>query len=372
MRTLVVTNDFPPRLGGIQAMVQSLAARQPDGEIVVYAPAWPGALEYDRAQPFPVVRHPTSLMVPEPSVLRRARELLRSERCDRVWFGAAAPLGLLAPPLRRAGAQRLVATTHGHEAGWAQLPAARSLLRRIGQEVDTVTYLGEYTRTRLAAAMGPAARLVRLAPGVDLAAFSPAVDGGPVRHRYGLGERPVIVCVSRLVRRKGQDMLIRALPAVLREVPEAMLLLVSDGPDAQRLRRLTSSLGVGAAVRYTGAVPWRDLPRYYAAGTVFAMPCRTRRGGLDVEGLGIVYLEAAATGLPVVAGNSGGAPDAVLDGVTGTVADGRSLPAVTDALLSLLTDPVRARTMGQRGRSEVEREWRWDLQAGRLRSILAG
>src|SRR5215469_14567036 len=142
-KVLIVTNDFPPRSGGIQSFVHALAARLPEGQVVVYAPAWPGAAEFDARQPFPVVRHATSLMLPLPGVARRAREILIEHGCDTVLFGAAAPLGLLAPGLRQAGATRIVALTHGHEAGWAVLPGARSLLRKIGDYADVVTYLGE-------------------------------------------------------------------------------------------------------------------------------------------------------------------------------------------------------------------------------------
>ncbi|MFC5754648.1 glycosyltransferase family 4 protein [Actinomadura rugatobispora] len=373
-KTLVVTNDFPPRPGGIQAFVHNLAVRRPPGSVVVYAPAWKGAAEFDAAQPFPVVRHPTSLMVPEPSVLRRAGEILRSEGCDSVVFGAAAPLGLLAPALRRRGAERLVGLTHGHEAGWASLPVARGLLRRIGEGVDALTYLGEYTRSRMARVLSPAAasRMAWLAPGVDEGVFRAGAGGEEMRRRYGLVDRPVAVCVSRLVPRKGQDALIHAWPRVRKAVPDAALLLVGGGPYRADLERLAASLGVADSVVFTGSVPWEELPAHYDAGDVFAMPCRTRRRGLDVEGLGIVYLEASATGLPVVAGNSGGAPDAVLDGETGVVVEGRSVAAVARALGDLLGDPARARKLGERGRSWVEQEWRWELQADRLDTLLNG
>lgn len=369
MRTLVLTNDFPPRAGGIQAFVHSLAVRQPGGEVVVYAPAWKGAAEFDAGQPFPVVRHPTSLMLPVPDVLRRARSIAAAEGCDRVWFGAAAPLGLLARPL---GLERSVASTHGHEVGWALLPGARQVLRRIGREVDVVTYLGEYTRRRLASALGAGTTLAQLPSGVDTSVFRPGCGGAEVRQRLGLSDRPVVVCVSRLVPRKGQDVLIRALPAVQRRAPGAALLVVGGGPDGPRLQRLAAEHGVADDVVLTGSVPWEQLPGHYDAGDVFAMPCRSRLRGLEVEGLGIVYLEASATGLPVVAGMSGGAPDAVLDGQTGHVVDGRSVAAVGDAVAGLLADRERARAMGEAGRKWVSREWRWDLLAERLRGLLAG
>src|SRR6266702_858484 len=149
-KVLILTNDFPPRAGVIQSFVHALAMRLPVGSVTVYAPAWHGAAEFDASLPFPVVRHPTSLMLPIPSVARRAAQIIEREGCDTVLFGAAAPLALLGPWLRKAGARRLIAITHGHEVGWAALPVARNLLRRIGDSVDTVTYLGEYTRTRLA------------------------------------------------------------------------------------------------------------------------------------------------------------------------------------------------------------------------------
>jgi len=380
-KVLIITNDFPPRSGGIQSFVHALATRLPAGSVVVYAPAWAGAAEFDARQPFPVVRHPTSLMLPVPAVASRARAILAEHDCDTVLFGAAAPLGLLGPGLRRAGARRIVALTHGHEAGWAVLPGSSGLLRRIGEQADVLTYLGEYTRIRLARALTPAAaaRMVRLAPGVDTEAFRPGAGGAAVRERLGIDPRaPVVLCVSRMVPRKGQDTLIRAWPRVLDGVrgdpgtPPPVLLLVGDGPYAPALRRLADRVPVADSVLFAGPVRWEDLPAYYDAGNIFAMPCRTRRGGLDVEGLGIVYLEASATGLPVIGGDSGGAPDAILPGETGYVVGGRDLTGLVGRLTELLRDPQGAATMGEKGLAWVDREWRWDLVARRLAEVLAG
>ncbi|MFE5602893.1 glycosyltransferase family 4 protein [Streptomyces coelicoflavus] len=378
-KTLIVTNDFPPRPGGIQAFLHNMALRLDPERLVVYASTWKRGREgaeataaFDAEQPFTVVRDRTTMLLPTPGATRRAVGLLREHGCTSVWFGAAAPLGLMAPALRRAGAERLVATTHGHEAGWAQLPAARQLLRRIGESTDTITYLGEYTRSRIAGALTPAAaaRMVQLPPGVDEKTFHPASGGDEVRARLGLTDRPVVVCVSRLVPRKGQDTLIRALPRILAAEPDAVLLIVGGGPYEKDLRRLAAETGVAASVHFTGPVPWSELPAHYGAGDVFAMPCRTRRGGLDVEGLGIVYLEASATGLPVVAGDSGGAPDAVLDGETGWVVHGEDPNESADRITTLLADPELRRRMGERGRSWVEEKWRWDLLAEHLKALL--
>ncbi|WP_329116111.1 glycosyltransferase family 4 protein [Streptomyces sp. NBC_01465] len=378
-KTLIVTNDFPPRPGGIQAFLHNMALRLDPEQIVVYASTWKRGHEgaeataaFDAEQPYPVVRDRTTMLLPTPRVTRRATELLREHGCRSVWFGAAAPLGLMTPALRKAGAERIVATTHGHEAGWAQLPASRQLLRRIGEGTDTITYLGEYTRSRIAAALTPdaAGRMAQLPPGVDEKTFHPGSGGAEVRARLGLSDRPVVVCVSRLVPRKGQDTLILAMPAILAKEPDAVLLIVGGGPYEKELRKLAAETRVADSVRFTGSVPWAELPAHYGAGDVFAMPCRTRRGGLDVEGLGIVYLEASATGIPVVGGDSGGAPDAVLDGETGWVVRGGSPEDAADRITALLQDPELRRRMGERGRAWVEEKWRWDLLAEKLKALL--
>lgn len=359
-RTLVVTNDFPPRQGGIQTFVAALLARRPPDSLVVLASRSPGWEAYDAALPYPVVRRPTAMLLPTRGAARAAADLARRYGCDTAFYGAAAPLGLLAPALRSAGVRHQVGATHGHETGWVAVPGGRQLMRRIAAELDVLTYISEYTRGRLEPALRGRARMAQLSPGVDVEAFSPAADGTIVRRRHGLGEAPVVVCVSRLVARKGQDVLVAGWPRVLARHPGARLLLVGGGPEEASLRRAVGALGLGHSVVLTGPVPPEQLPDHYAAGDVFAMPCRTRRGGLDVEGLGMVYLEAAACGLPVVAGTSGGAPEAVRDGVTGrVVADPRSPEGVADVLAELLDDPARGREMGRAGRAWVEQRWSW-------------
>jgi phosphatidylinositol alpha-1,6-mannosyltransferase len=369
-RTLLVTNDFPPRAGGIQSYVHALATRLPADRLVVYAPAWPGADEFDAAQPFPVVRHRTSLMLPIPEVARRAAELVESHRLSAVWFGAAAPLALLAAGLRRHGVQRAVASMHGHEVGWSMLPLARQALRRIGATTDVLTFVSRYARRRISAALGPLAALEYLPPGVDARTFAPNPGGrGIVRSRHGLADAPVVVCVSRLVPRKGQDVLISSMPEVRRAVPDAVLLIVGDGPDRRRLERLAANAPAGSVV-FTGSVTGEELPWYVCAGDVFAMPCRTRGGGLDVEGLGIVFLEASACALPVIAGDSGGAPEAVQPDRTGIVVDGRDRVALTRAVVDLLGDAGRRPRFGAAGRRWVKDRWTWERSADTLAGLL--
>ncbi|MET0863725.1 MAG: glycosyltransferase family 4 protein, partial [Nakamurella sp.] len=373
-RTLLITNDFPPRSGGIQSYVQSLAERLPAGELVVYAPGWDGAAEYDAGQPFPVYRHPKSLMLPGREVRRRAIELVREHRLEAVWYGAAAPLGLLTPALRPAGVVRAVASTHGHEVGWSMVPGARAALRRIGRSNDVITFVSQFARRRISAALGPAAALEYLPPGVRVDTFRPDANARrAVRERYGVAaQAPLLLSVSRLVARKGQDNLIRAVPAIVSLVPDLRVLIVGDGPDAARLRGLAGSLGLADRVIFAGQVGWSDLPAHYAAADVFAMLCRTRGSGLDVEGLGIVFLEASASGLPVIAGRSGGAPETVQEGRTGVVVDGRDIESVALAAADLLNCPDRASSWGANGRTWVSANWNWDRSATRLAELLAG
>ncbi|MFZ3555877.1 glycosyltransferase family 4 protein [Streptomyces sp. BH055] len=371
-RTLIVTNDFPPRQGGIETFVRELADRFPPDKVVVFtstpATAAPAPVE---SFPYPVIRHRAHTLLPTPRVTAHAASVAREYGCDRVWFGAAAPLGLMAGRLRETTDIRTaVATTHGHEVWWARTPGARGLLRRIGTQVDALTWLGASTRRPIEAALAPGTHTARLVPGVDTTAFRPGLDGGPVRARYGLGRRPVILCAARLVPRKGQDTLIRALPWIRKTVPDAMLLLVGDGPYACELRQLAVTEGALDSVVFAGGHPHHTLPSFYAAGDAFAMPCRTRRRGLEVEGLGIVYLEAAASGLPVLAGDSGGAPDAVRDGETGYVVDGDSVAATADRLTRFLRNPELAHTMGEKGRHWVQTEWTWDRSYMTLTSLL--
>jgi phosphatidylinositol alpha-1,6-mannosyltransferase len=375
-RILLVTNDFPPRRGGIQSYLGELAGRLADTgthQLTVYAPQWKGADAFDARASYRVVRHPGTLMLPEPAVDARMRTLIAEEAVDTVWFGAAAPLGLLAARARRVGVTRLLASTHGHEVGWSMLPVARSALRCIGGGVDVVTFVSRYTRARFASAFGPAAALEHLPPGVDTDRFRPdPASRAELRARYRLGRRPTVLCLSRLVPRKGQDMLIRALPEIRRRVDGAALVIAGGGPYLDTLRRLARRHGVAEHVRFTGGVAAAELPAYHALADVFAMPCRTRAAGLDVEGLGIVFLEASATGVPVIAGYSGGAPETVQHNKTGLIVDGRSVAQIADAVTGLLADPDRAAAMGAAGREWVTTQWRWDTLAARLAELLTG
>ena len=372
-RVLVVTNDFPTRRGGIESFVLSLCERMDPDEVVVYTASMPGYAAYDATLPFPVYRDPSATLLPTRVVGRRAVKVMQRHGCDRVVFGASVPLGLLAPMLRRAGARRIVALTHGHEVWWARVPGARQLLRRVGGSCDVLTYVSEWCREQIAPALSPApaARMVRLSPGVDTERFYPGCGGSEVRSKLGIADdAPVVVCTARMVRRKGQDTLVKGWPQVVAAVPGARLLLVGDGPHLARVEDLAKSLGVVDSVIFTGSVPWDETPAYTDAGDVFAMPCRTRLMGLEPEAFGIVSVEAAACGLPVVVGRSGGAPETVLEGETGYIVDPYDIDELSGLLVRLLMDRSRSRLLGCRGRELVSSQWSWDRASSRMKELL--
>ena len=375
-RTLVITNDFPPRPGGIQTFGYEIVRRFDPESVTVLTSNWEGAAEFDAAHDFKIVRANTQTLVPSKSTLSMAREIVVAENITRVLFGAAAPLGLLAAPLRKLGVTNIVGMTQGHETGWAMTPGTRQALRKIGNDTDYLTYISEYTHKKIAKALSPsaAARMRRIVPGVDSTEFSPdnLRSGNQLRTDLGWIDRPVIVCVSRLMARKGQDELIRALPIIQHTVANASLIIVGDGPYRKDLERLVKKLGLENFVHLTGKVSQTELSKWYAAGDIFAMPCRTRMGGWDVEGLGIVFLEGSATGLPVIVGDSGGAVDAVIDGETGFLVDGTNTAEIAGRIAYLFANPDVAQKMGEAGRNWVTQEWTWDQSFKKLDGLLSG
>ena len=375
-RTLVITNDFPPRPGGIQTFGYEMVKRFEPSSVTVLTSSWEGSADFDAAQNFEIVRANTETLLPTRNTLRMARNLVLSGNVTRVLFGAAAPLGLLAAPLRELGVEHIVSMTQGHETGWAMTPVTKQALRKIGNDSDTLTYISGYTKSKIIKALSPtaAANMRSVVPGVDVEEFHPRnqEQGDKLRAQLGWAERPVIVCVSRLMARKGQDALIEALPSVASHIPKVALLIVGDGPYRPDLEKKVASMGLEQDVHFTGKVGQAELAHWYAAGDVFAMPCRTRMGGWDVEGLGIVFLEGSATGLPVVVGDSGGAVDAVLDGETGFLVDGTNQDDIADRLVQILSDPVLAKSLGEAGRRWVESNWTWERSFMRLNDLLHG
>lgn len=382
-RTLVLTNDFPPRRGGIESFVKALTDRLaaqfgPDG-IVVYTAAMPGDELLDPSLPYPVVRDRTSTLLPTPRVRRAVVKTFREYGCDRVLIGASVPLGLLAPALRRAGAKRIVALTMGHEVIWARIPGLRQALQRVSGAVDYLPAITKYTRRQIGRSLDPAVARIKqvlLYPGVDPTVFYPGCGGSAVRAKLGIPDTaPVVVCAARAVPRKGQDRLISAWPEVLRAIPTARLVIVGDGSHLDVLHRQAEHLGLGAPVAatgrapviFTGSVP--DVAAYVDACDVFAMPCRTIPLRTP-EGFGIVFLEAAACGKPVIVGRSGGTPEAVADGVNGFIVNPNDLSEIAGRIIELLSNPEMARAMGARGRAWVSENFTWDVTAARCAELL--
>ena len=363
---LFVTNDFGPRAGGIETFIIGLIQRRPFGQTIVYTSSQPESEQYDadwmKNYGVRVIRDRSKILLPTPRVAFQLRRIIKSEGITTAAFGAAAPLGLLSASMKRAGVLRTVALTHGHEVWWAKVFPFNILLRRIGATVDVLTYLGEFTRNAIASALTAKAKsaMVKIAPGIDVDHFSPS-EASALRQSLGLADKKVIVSVGRLVHRKGQDHLIESMPEILEVVPNAHLLLVGQGPYRDYLQQLVTKNALEDSVTFIGRIQYADLPQYICVGDIFAMPSRSRLMGLEVEGLGIVYLEASACGLPVLAGNSGGAPDAVLHNETGLVVDGTDNKQIATAAIELLTKEDSARKMGVVGRQWIIDKWRWEI-----------
>jgi phosphatidylinositol alpha-1,6-mannosyltransferase len=364
-RTLLVTNDYPPRVGGIQRTLESLVGCFAPDRVAVFCPKFEGAGAYDADSPYRVFRQPEAFAWPTPDIGRRVADAAAEHGAEVVLFGATYPLGLLGPRLARSGIPYLSAA-HGFEYWLSIAPGSHALVRRATGHASRVPVMCSAFIARVVRTAVPERVPVSVMyPGADVEVFRPDLEFDDLKERYGLIDRPLVVCVSRLVARKGQDVLIRAMPEVVRRVPEAALLIVGDGPYRDRLEAMAHEAPRGSVV-FAGQASEADLPRYYRAGDVFAMPCRTRRGGLEVEGWGNVFIEAAACARPVVVGDSGGARESLVEGETGLLVDGSSVGEVAEAVGSLLSDPGRAGAMGRAGRERVERAFTWNRAAGQL------
>ena len=372
---LFVTNDFGPRAGGIETFVIGLIERRPFGQTIVYTSAQTGSEEYDKAWKsefgVTVVRDRAKILLPTPRVAGNLARIIKESNIQVAAFGAAAPLGLLSASMKRAGIRKTVALTHGHEVWWAKVFPFNLALRKIGSSMDSLTYLGEFTKRAISQSLSKtsAQKMVKIAPGIDVDHFSPQ-NSTQLRKELKLENKRVIVSVGRLVHRKGQDHLIQSLPEILKSVPDAHVLMVGQGPYLSYLKKLVARHNLADHVSFIGRIQYAQLPQYICAGDIFAMPSRSRFFGLEVEGLGIVYLEASACGLPVIAGSSGGAPDAVLNGVTGFVVDGQNNQEIAAAAIRLLSDLDQAKKMGTAGREWIIENWRWEIWSQRFNKLL--
>lgn len=372
MRILIITNDFPPRIGGIQYYVNELCQGLAGAgdEVIVYASESPGWQEWDAQAPFVVIREHTEMLLPTPQVRKHVDQIIERYQPGAVIFGATFPLGLLGPHIQSTFGIPYMGWTHGLEVSARRLPGGPALLRRIGASAAAISFVSNWCDAELRSAFGPGPKYMLMSPGIDPIEFHPGVSGETVRQHYGFGDDPVVVCVSRVVERKGQDQLIKGLNRLREFVTGAQLLIVGDGPYLEELQQLTRQYGVEEFVHFTGQVADDDLPAHFAAGDVFAMPCRERQGGREVEAFGIVFIQAQAIGRPVVAGNIGGVPDTLRQGDTGLLVDGRNLDDIVDAIAEILSDPARATAMGATASTWVRATFAWEHRVTQLRHEL--
>jgi phosphatidylinositol alpha-1,6-mannosyltransferase len=370
MPHVFVTNDFPPKIGGIQSMLWELWRRLDPDSFVVLTTPYAGAAEWDADQPFRVVRTRDPVLFPVPWLRRQIRMLAAEVGADRVVLDPALPLGLLGPHLGLPYAVVL----HGAEITVpGRLPATRPLLAHVLRGASLSISAGGYPLSEGERAAGRPLPGVLVPPGVDTDRFVPLDPEAraAVRKRLDLPvEGRLVVSVSRLVPRKGMDVLIRAAALLAPSRPDLCVAIAGGGRDHDRLERLVRA--TGAPVRLLGRVDHHDLPGLYAAGDVFAMLCRNRWAGLEQEGFGIVFLEAAASGVAQVAGDSGGAAEAVADGETGLVVGDPSDPAaVADRLARLLDQPDLRARMGAAARERAVAGFSYDVLSARLGAALA-
>lgn len=363
MRLLVITNDFPPNPGGIENYVYSLVRRWPAGEVIVVTRSMPGGYEFDAAQDFEIQREPVGTLVPGPVLARRLGRLVAERGIDVIHFPSALPLGLMGGGLGRPYAL----SVHGGEFLLAsRIPGVRAALKAVCREAAVVMAESSFAEGLVTGLLGTRDRLVRVTCGVDAVRYAPGA-AEPV----DLGvEGPVVASVSRLVARKGPRTLIKALPRVLAVHPDAHLLIVGGGPDFEHLQQMVAGAGLDGAVTMAGPQQWDRIPSYLAAADIFALPTRTRFLGTETEGLPLVYVEAAAAGLPLIGGDAGGVGDAVRPGRTGILVDGRRADQTADAIVRLLDHPDEARRMGEAGRRMVLEEFNWDTVYDRYREAL--
>jgi phosphatidyl-myo-inositol dimannoside synthase len=370
MPSLLVTNDFPPKVGGIQSYLYELWRRLPPDETTVLTTPYEGAADFDAAQPFRIERTREAFLLPTRRLARDIDALTREVRADVIFLDPMLPLGRLGPWLTAAP---YVVIAHGAEITiYGRLPGSHALARRVLDGAAGVVAAGTYPAREAARAAGRLLPGVIVPPGVDVDRFrvvTDAAERAAIRRAHGLDpDRPVVLGLSRLVPRKGFDALLWAVSAL---DPAVQVAIGGAGRDQQRLVNLARRLGVYDRTRFLGRVPDAELPGLYACADVFAMPCRNRWGDLEAEGFGIVFLEAAAAGVPVVAGRSGGSHEAVVDGETGFVVEARWL-AVWDALDRLLGDAELRARFGRSARERAEREYSYERLVDRLRPVAAG
>ncbi len=373
-KILLVTNDLGPRAGGIETFILGLLDQLDGSQIVIYTASQLESADFDKRLTEKtgvlIVRDKSSILLPTPWVNRRVRAIALRYESEVIWFGAAMPLAWMSGLLKRAGAKRIVAITHGHEVWWAKLPPFKQIFAQSTKSIDVLTFLGEFTRSAMAPVVRAPCQMVQIAPGISIEHFSPGAKSQRLIDELKLEGKQILVSVGRLVHRKGQDKLLEALPEILLTHPDIVLLFIGVGPRQKKLDQLVRAHELSHYVRFVGRVTYDKLPEYFRLGDLFVMPSRSRLAGLEVEGLGIVYLEASACAIPVLAGASGGAPDAVIQGETGVVVDGSRVGEIARAVNELLDHPAQMAELGKAGRAWTQERWSWQIWGERFREVL--
>ena len=373
-KILLVTNDLGPRAGGIETFILGLLDQLDGSQIVIYTASQSESADFDKRLTEKtgvlIVRDKSSILLPTPWVNRRVRAVALRYESEVIWFGAAMPLAWMSGLLKRAGAKRIVAITHGHEVWWAKLPPFKQIFAQSTKSIDVLTFLGEFTRSAMAPVVRAPCQMVQIAPGISIEHFSPGAKSQLLIDELKLEGKQVLISVGRLVHRKGQDKLLEALPEILLTHPDIVLLFIGVGPRQKKLDQLVRAHDLSNYVRFVGRVTYDKLPDYFRLGDLFVMPSRSRLAGLEVEGLGIVYLEASACAIPVLAGASGGAPDAVIQGETGVVVAGSRVGEIARAVNELLDHPAQMVEMGKAGRAWTQERWSWQIWGERFREVL--
>jgi phosphatidylinositol alpha-1,6-mannosyltransferase len=370
MSHLLVTNDFPPKVGGIQSYLWELWRRLDPSSFTVLTTPHESAAAWDAQQPFDVVRTRQKVLLPTPALARQVDELARRTGAGLVLLDPALPVGLIGPHL----ATPYGVVLHGAEVTVpGRLPGARQALARVLRGSREVIAAGGYPAAEAERAARRGLPTTVVPPGVDVDRFRPLSAGERAAARVRLGLPPegrLVVSLSRLVPRKGMDVLIEAAARLAPQRPDLTVAIGGGGRDRRRLDRLAARSG--APVRLLGRVPDDDLPALYGAADVYAMLCRNRWAGLEQEGFGIVFLEAAACAVAQVAGDSGGAAEAVADGETGLVVRRPDDPdAVAAALARLLDDDDLRTGMGRAARHRAAADFAYGVLADRLGKVLA-
>ena len=369
MRHLLVTNDYPPKVGGIQSYLWEIYRRLPQDEVTVLCTPYEGSEQFDSEQTHRIIRTKQKVLLPTPNLAGKIRELIFKHQIDLVLFDPAVPVGMLGP---RIGSPYGV-ILHGAEVTIpGRVPILKNFLGKVLRGAELVITAGQYSTREAERAAGCELPVSVVPPGVDIERFKPLShhERNTAREIYNLKEGDeVILTLSRLVPRKGMDVLIQACAALKEKRPNLKLLIAGTGRDKARLEKIAKK--TKAPVQFLAHVPDKEIPSLYGMADIFSMLCRIRWGGLEQEGFGIVFLEAAATGVPQIAGRSGGASEAVSENRTGKIVQNpKNIEEVIEKIESMLNNREQSVSMGKSSRDRAANQFSYDILAQKFHQAI--